>query len=213
MTGPVKGGGGPLTRVALIAVLVGVASVGVQVLFPLVFPKLDRTIGLAMLVLCGASLGLALFLHLIGRRSAAGGPKRRWAVVGVGQGWVETHVRDNACNQLTVSCNAGAGSDQIHINIAFCSRSSLRQSDHVELIFEIDDAVFEWDVSDDGHASFELRGEVWRDVEAIKAMLQSMRHGEMLKVLIPKLQLAADFTLDGAFDALCDVASLSASEP
>jgi hypothetical protein len=202
VTGSVKGGGGPLTRVALIAVLVGVASVGVQVLFPLVFPKLDRTIGLAMLLLCVASSGIALFLHLAGRRSAAGGPKRRWAVVGVGQGWVETHVRDNA-----------AGSDQIHIIIAFCSRSSLRQSDHVELIFEIDDAVFEWDVPDGGHASFELRGEVWRDVEAIKAMLQNMRHGKMLKVLIPKLQLAADFTLDGAFDALCDVASLSASEP
>lgn len=211
--GALQDGGRPPGGFKLIAILVGVGSIGVQILFPLVFAKLPRGVGLGLIALCATSLIIAFSLHLFGRRRAVADQKRQWAVVGFGQGWIEARVRNNAGNQLTVSFNAGDGADQIHINVAFRKRARPRQSDYVELIFQIDDAIFEWDVLDEGHANLELRGQLWWEVEAIKEMLEKMRHGERLNVAVPQLQFTAEFTLEGAFDVLHDAAKLGEPHP
>lgn len=100
-----EGSTGWVSRRTTIATLVGGASVGVQVLVPLIWPKLDRAVGLTLLLLCLVGLAVAGIL-LVRRPKHAVEPARRWSVIGIGQGWVETRVRNNAGDQLVIASRA-----------------------------------------------------------------------------------------------------------
>ena len=120
-------------------------------------------------------------------------------------------MRNNKGNELVVAWNAGAGNDRISVDISFRQRRIPRKSETVELIFDIDGKVFEWDVPDKDDLRFSIEGTTWRDINALKLMLDSMRDGDDLKIALPTLGLSANFTLEGAFDSLEE--SLAVGEP
>jgi hypothetical protein len=187
------------------AILVAAASLGLQVAVPLVWPNLDRRIGIALLALSVLGFILAGVLFYRGRSL---GPKRRWMVLGMGQGWLETRVRNNAGDALNVTSNPGGDANQIAISVNFNKRTRPRRSDTVELIFDVDGTSFEWDVPDLAETAFTLEAVGWSSVQSVKTMLRAMRQGTTVKVLIPSLKLSARFTLLDAFDVLQDAATL-----
>jgi hypothetical protein len=126
----------------------------------------------------------------------------------MGQGWIESRVRNNQGDQIVVASNPGAAADQISISISFRARARPRRAETVEIVFDVDGATFEWDIADNGEAEFVIHGTLWREVQALKAMLAAMRTGNLLEVSVPALDLGARFTLEGAFDVLLDAAKL-----
>ena len=187
--------------------LVGGASIGIQVLVPLTWPHLDHVVSFSLLALCilGIAIAATLYFRPQAREHAV---VRRWAAVGFGQGWLETRVRNNQGDEILVSCNPGSGADHISMSTQFSRRSRPRRTATVELLFEVDDRPFEWDVADSASATFNLDCKTWRDLQTIKEMIASMRQGKELRVAVPSLDLEASFTLDGAYDALSDAALL-----
>lgn len=135
-------------------------------------------------------------------------PRRQWSTVGFGQGWIEHRVRNDEGAELVVSANPGAGGDQIRLDITFPKRSRLRTSERVELVLEIDERPFELFVDDGGTTGFSVRTQVWRDLEIFRQIVAALRRGERLWVTVPDLDLATEFTLDGAYDVLADVETM-----
>jgi hypothetical protein len=195
------------TRLIAGALLAG-ASLGIQILAPLVWPKLDRTIGMNLVALCALAFLIGVALLWLGQKPQKAAIARRWKIVGIGQGWIEARVRSNSGDQVVVSWNEGSGGDKISVWVTFRKRSKPRQSESVEMIIDVDGTSFEWDLPDTGDAQFALNGETWRDVGAIKTMLAVMRQGTTLLVSVPALSLCAQFTLNDAFDVLQGAASL-----
>ncbi len=193
--------------------LVTVAAIGMPTIAELTWPQLDISVGLPLFALCGLGGLTGLVLLWLGHRQRTAGPSRRWKVVGMGQGWIEARVRNDAGDQIVASWNAGAGSDAISLWTTFRKRARPRRSAIVELTFDIDGTLFEWDVPDAAAAEFALNATTWRDVEAMKSMLAVMREGSSLRVSVPALGLRARFTLDGAFDTLEEAASLGEEIP
>jgi hypothetical protein len=139
-------------------------------------------------------------------------PIRQWSAVGSGQGWIEHRVRNDEGAELVVSANPGAGGDQIHLDISFPKRSQLRTSERVELVLEIDERPFELFVDDGGTTEFSLRTQVWRDLETFRQIVAALRRGEHLWATIPALDLATEFTLEGAYDVLAEVETMDSAE-
>jgi len=199
---------GFFNRKTVAGVLVAAASIGIPMLVQQTFPQIDPDVGLPLLALCGVALLVAGALLWPGQRQRAAATIRRWRIVGMGQGWIEARVRNDAGDQILASWNSGGDADEIHIWPTFRKRTRPRRSEIVEMIFDVDGTAFEWDVPDAGEAGFSLLGQTWRDVEAIKAMFLVMREGESLLVSVPTLGLSARFTLDGAFDTLEEASTL-----
>lgn len=200
-----EGGVPVFGRQTLTAIFVAVASLSLQFAVPLVWPDLDRRIGIALLILSIVGFIFALLLFL---RKRGFEPQRRWMVLGMGQEWIETRVRNNVGDGLNVTSNPGGDADQISINVDFQRRQRPRRSNTVELIFDVDGTSFEWDVHDEGERAFTLHAQGWQSVEAVKTMLRAMRQGRVVKVLVPSLKLSARFTLADAFDVLQAAATL-----
>lgn len=196
-----------LNRNAVIALLGSAASFGLQFAVPIIWPNVDRRVGVALIVLSLLALVAAGVLAALGRKSA-GAVQRRWVLAGMGQGWMETRVRNNRGEQLTVTSNPGSDANQINIDVTFRKRTRPRRSETVEMIIQVDGKPFEWDIPDPGGVQFELKGETWRGVQALKIMLDDMRRGTTVTVLVPSLELSASFTLEGAYDVLEDAAAL-----
>lgn len=201
-------GQGYFNRNTVAGALVAGASIGTPTLVQQIWPQIDPSIGLPLLALCGFALLVGGALLWSGHRQRKTGPSRRWQVVGMGQGWIEARVRNDAGDQLATSWNAGAGADAISLWTTFRKRSRPRRSAIVEMIFDVDGTIFEWDVPDTGEANVALDAVTGSDVEAVKSMLAAMREGTSLKVSVPALRLGARFTLDGAFDTLEEAATL-----
>lgn len=146
------------------------------------------------------------------RRSKQREPRRQWSTVGFGQGWIEHRVHNNEGAEFGVSADPGAGADQIHLEMKFPKRTQSRTAEQVELILEIDDRSFEFFVDDEGAASFSLRTQAWRDLEAFRQVVACLRRGERLWTSVRNLGLSADFTLDGAYDVLADIETMDSAE-
>jgi len=210
MDGGMESGGGEgfFNRKTVAGVLVGAASIGIPMLVQQTVSQIDPGVGLPLLALCGVALLAAGALLWSGQRQRVTATSRRWQIIGMGQGWIEARVRNDAGDQILASWHSGGDSDEIHVWPTFRKRTRPRRSEIVEMIFNVDGSSFEWDVPDAGEAGFSLHGQTWRDVEAIKAMFLVMREGESLLLSVPTLGLSARFTLDGAFDTLGDFSTL-----
>lgn len=168
----------------------------------------------------GASLALAAFGVLLitstlwksASDSKPRQPRRQWATVGFGQGWIEHRVRNNEGAEFGVGANPGAGADKISLEISFPKRTRSRTSDQIELVLEIDERTFEFFVNDQGTAAFSLTAQVWRDLEAFRQVVAALRRGKLLWVTVVDLDLSAEFTLDGAYDILAEIEAMDDAE-
>lgn len=162
-----------------------------------------------------AAFGILLIITTFrksGRRSKKREPRRQWSTVGFGQGWIEHRVRNNEGAEFGVSANPGAGADQIHLEMSFPKRTQSRTAEQVELILEIDERSFEFFVDDESTASFSLKTQVWRDLEAFRQVVACLRRGEHLWTSVPSLGLSAEFTLESAYDVLADIEIMDSAE-
>ncbi|MNT12256.1 hypothetical protein D3C72_1471780 [compost metagenome] len=191
------------------------ASAGVSILMPLAYPNLDSRIAQALLAGCTLTLllGLGLFWNAWrGRVERDAKPvSRRWTGVGFGQGWIEIRVRNNSGAEFLISANPGGGADQIAFDLSFVGTRRPKRSDTVEMVLEVDGEPFELDLTDTGGTTFSVRAVVWRDLEYLRRVVSSFRRGEALRVSISSLGLVAEFTLDGAYEALQEVENLGAA--
>src|SRR4051794_13959678 len=99
--------------------LLAAASLGIQILAPLVWPKLDRTIGMILVALCALAFLIGVALLWLGQKQQQAAIARRWKIVGIGQGWIEALVRSNSGDQVVVSWNEGSGGDKISVWVTF----------------------------------------------------------------------------------------------
>lgn len=199
---------GFFNRKTIAGALLTAGPVGVATLTPIVWPRLDYGIGVALVILFAGAILAGVGLLWSGHRQRMTETVRRWNIVGMGQGWIEARVRNDAGDQLVVSWNAGAGADAISLWTTFRKRSRPRRSAIVEMICDIDGTAFEWDVPDSGDAMISLNAVTWKDVEAVKMLIAAMREGTTLLISVPVVRLRAKFTLDGAFDVLEGAVSL-----
>lgn len=199
-------------RLAIAGGLLTAASAGMSIFVPLAYPELDPRIAQALLAGCVVVLlvGFTLFWSAWRHRpeSIPRPVGRRWTVIGFGQGWIEIRVRNNNGAEFHVSANPGGAADQIAFDVTFAGPRRPRRSDTVEMVIEVDGEPIELDLADAGGTAFDLRATLWRDVERLRQIVASFRRGEALRVSIPTLGLSADFTLEGAFEALQDVENL-----
>jgi hypothetical protein len=197
---------------AIGGVLLATASIGFSVFVPLAFPSLDRNVARAILAGCIVLTLVGLFLAWRALRRPDGNiarpVTRRWAVVGFGQGWIEIRVRNNDGDALVISANPGDSADQIAFDLTCVGERRPRRSEFVEIVFEVDGEPFELDIPDGGSNSFGFRAKVWRDLEYLRRIISAMRRGNTLRLSIAALAVYAEFTLDGAYEALEDVENL-----
>lgn len=187
------------------------AGIGVALFFPYAFPKLSTGAGQLLLLACLALVAVGLFLFWSSRPPLPNPPgpsARRWALVGVGQGWIEHRVRNDEGAQIVVSTNAGNGADKVHFDIEFSSPRLSQKAESIEIVFDIDGTVFEFDVPDTGSRSLALHADLWRDVEKAKQLVAAMRRGKTLRVAVTAAGLDDRFALNDVFDVLREVETL-----
>lgn len=211
------GDGTRALRLAIGGGLLTAASVAVPTLFPLAFPDLTASTAISLFIGSGLVLlggGLVLFWGAWRSRPKTAPQKvaRRWALIGLGQGWIEIRIRNNSGAQFVVSANPGSGADKISFDLTFSGPRRPRRTEVVELLLEVDREPFELDIPDAGELGFAVHAALWRDVELLRQITAAFRRGSDLRASIPALGLTAVFTLEGAFDALQEVEALGQVE-
>ncbi len=196
--------------------LLAAGAAAVPLLVPLAFPTMPSWAAQGLLAVSGVVVLVGLILFWTGwrapRQSSAMDVSRRWTPVGVGQGWIEIRVRNDAGGQFVVSANTGNGADQIAFDITLGGARKPRRSDTVELILEVDGQAFELDVEDTGGQTFGFHALLWREVELLRQIVVAVRSGRELSVAVPDAGLRATFTTAGAYDALQEIETLGQVE-
>lgn len=196
--------------------LLAVGATAVPLLVPLAFPELSPIWAQVLLGVSVIVILVGLVLFWMGwrapRRSPAVNVTRRWTPVGVGQGWIELSVRDNAGGQFVVSANPGDRADQIGFEFTFGGFRGPRKSETIELIVEVDGQSFELDVEDSGSQTFGYHASLWRDVERLRLIVGAIRRGKSLSVAVPEAGLRTTFTVADAYDVLEEVENLGQIE-